>query len=338
MRIALDAMGSDNYPAPELAGALQAVRTLGCEVVLIGDEAQLRPSLDALQPGVAASKITIVHAPEQIKMAEKPALSARHKPENSMAMALQLLKDGQADAFVTMGNTGAAMTNALLLLGRLPGVKRPALLGTFPTATGKALVLDIGANAECKPFYLLQFGVMGSIYAEKVLGFPNPRVALLSNGEEAGKGNDLVKAAYPLLAGSGLNFIGNVEGKELFAGMVDVLVTDGFTGNIALKVAEATAQYFGRLVKDAFMRNWLTQLAGVVMRQPLRQAAKPLDPNEIGAAPLLGVRGLVFIGHGRSNAHAVSSAIQTAVTACEKNVLMGIAAAIGQAAMVVEKE
>jgi glycerol-3-phosphate acyltransferase PlsX len=337
MRIALDAMGSDNYPAPELAGALQAVRTLGCEVVLIGDEAQLRPSLDALQPGVAASKITIVHAPEQIKMAEKPALSARHKPENSMAMALQLLKDGQADAFVTMGNTGAAMTNALLL-GRLPGVKRPALLGTFPTATGKALVLDIGANAECKPFYLLQFGVMGSIYAEKVLGFPNPRVALLSNGEEAGKGNDLVKAAYPLLAGSGLNFIGNVEGKELFAGMVDVLVTDGFTGNIALKVAEATAQYFGRLVKDAFMRNWLTQLAGVVMRQPLRQAAKPLDPNEIGAAPLLGVRGLVFIGHGRSNAHAVSSAIQTAVTACEKNVLMGIAAAIGQAAMVVEKE
>ncbi len=245
-----------------------------------------------------------------------------------MAVGMTLLKEGRGEAFVTAGNTGGAMANALFRLGRLRGVKRPALATRFPTRKGFCVVLDIGANAECKPEYLLQFAVMGAIYAAHVLGVQNPRVGLLSNGEEAGKGNDLVKATYPLLEKSGLNFIGNVEGKELFNGDADVVVTDGFTGNVLLKGSEAVTKLIIDTLKEQLMASPRTKL-GALLAKPAFAALKGmLDPSEIGAAPLMGVNGLVFIGHGRSDARAMLSAIRAARQAVDHDLLEKLAAGI----------
>src|SRR5581483_4739250 len=232
-RIVVDAMGSDNYPTPDVEGAVMAAREYGVEIILVGDESKIRPVLSAQNPG--SLPIRIVHAPEMLTMEDKGedlAFKARHKDaKNSMAVGIDLVKRGEADAFVTAGNTGAGMVTALFRLGRLRGVDRPALAGPFPTATGICIVLDIGANPDCKPENLLQFAIMGSIYAEKVRGVKNPKVGIVSNGEEEGKGNELVRAATPLIKRSGLNYFGNVEGKEVIGGKVDVAVTDGFVGN-----------------------------------------------------------------------------------------------------------
>ena len=219
MKIVLDAMGSDGHPEPEIIAAVEATRTFGEEIYLVGREDLLRPRLEALAG--QNSLVKLIHAAEVVEMTDKPAQNARRKSDNSMAIGMDLVKAGQADAFITAGNTGGAMANALFRLGRIRGMKRPALTALFPVRGGHCVVLDIGANADCKAEYLLQFAQLGSVYAEKVLGKENPRVALLSNGEEAGKGNELVKETYPLLAESGLNFIGNVEGKELFGGEAD---------------------------------------------------------------------------------------------------------------------
>ena len=326
MRIIVDAMGSDRHPEPEIQAAVEAVRLFGDEIILVGKEDVLRPRLEALGPD--AAKVQVVHAPEVLAMTDKPATSARRKAQNSMAVGMTLLKEGRGEAFVTAGNTGGAMANALFRLGRLRGVKRPALATRFPTRKGFCVVLDIGANAECKPEYLLQFAVMGAIYAAHVLGVQNPRVGLLSNGEEAGKGNDLVKATYPLLEKSGLNFIGNVEGKELFNGDADVVVTDGFTGNVLLKGSEAVTKLIIDTLKEQLMASPRTKL-GALLAKPAFAALKGmLDPSEIGAAPLMGVNGLVFIGHGRSDARAMLSAIRAARQAVDHDLLEKLAAGI----------
>jgi glycerol-3-phosphate acyltransferase PlsX len=330
-RIVVDAMGSDAYPTPDVEGAVQAARDYGVEIILVGDQHKIRPVLEAQKPG--SLPIRIVHAAEMLTMEDKGedlALKARHKDaQNSMAVGMDLLKRGEADAFVTAGNTGAAMVTALFRLGRLRGVDRPAVAPVFPTETGTCVVLDIGANPDCKPENLLQFAIMGSAYAEKVRGVKSPKVGLVSNGEEEGKGNELVRAASPLLKNSGLNYYGNVEGKEVIGGKVDVAVTDGFVGNVMLKTAEAVGKLILNQVKTAIQNGGLlTKLGGLLVRPALRGIRRLLDPSEQGAAILLGVNGLVLIGHGRSDAVAIKSAIRQAQEAAEANVVGEIKAAI----------
>jgi phosphate acyltransferase len=320
-------MGSDHFPEPDVAGAVMAAREFGVEIILVGDEAVVAPALAAQQPG--SLPIRVVHAPEMLTMADKGfalALKAKRKnARNSMAVGLDLLKAGEADAFVTAGNTGAAAATAYFRLGTLEGIDRPALAPAFPTRTGTCVVLDIGANPDCKPENLLQFGVMGSIYAERVRRVARPRVGLLSNGEEAGKGNQLVRDTYPLLAASGLNFIGNVEGKEVIGGQADVVVTDGFTGNVMLKSSEAVAQLIIDVMREKIMAAPLwVKLGGALVKPALQSLRDLLDPSQEGAAPLLGIDGLVFIGHGRSDAVAIKNAIRLARNAVDAQVVASI--------------
>jgi glycerol-3-phosphate acyltransferase PlsX len=330
-RIVVDAMGSDNYPTPDVEGAVLAAREYGVEIILTGDAAKIQPVLDSA--GGTNLPIRVVHAPEMLTMHDKGedlVMKARHKEaQNSMAVGLDLVKNGQADAFVTMGNSGAIMVTALFRLGRIRGVDRPGLAGPFPTAAGICTVLDIGVNPDCTPENLLQFGIMGSVYAERVRGIKHPRVGLISNGEEAGKGSELVKAAYPLLANAKLNFAGNVEGKEIFNGNVDVAVTDGFTGNVFLKSTEAVAKLLIEKIRESIKGGGpLALVGGALIRPAMGKVRKLLDPAEEGAAPLLGINGLVFIGHGRSDAHAMKSAVRVAKNAVEAKVLDAMKSAI----------
>jgi glycerol-3-phosphate acyltransferase PlsX len=332
-RIVVDAMGSDEFPTPDVIGAVMAAREYGIEIILVGDEAQIKPVLAAQNP--EGLSIRVIHAPEMLTMEDKGmalVLKARRpNSKNSMAVGIDLVKSGEADAFVTAGNTGAASVTAFFRLGLIPGVDRPGLAPIFPTATGSCVVLDVGANPDCKPENLLQFGIMGAVYARQVRGVQNPSVGLLSNGEEAGKGNDLVKHTYPLLKASNLNFYGNVEGKEVIGGVVDVVVTDGFTGNVMLKSSEAVAKLILDKVKELITNGPLTaRVGGVLVRPTLRKIKRLLDPEEEGAAPLLGVNGLVFIGHGRSNEIAIKNAIRLARNAVETDVLGSIRTAVEQ--------
>jgi glycerol-3-phosphate acyltransferase PlsX len=301
-----------------------AAREYGVEVILVGDEALIKPVLAAQNPGNLP--IRIVHAPEMLTMEDKGealAFKARHKDsKNSMAVGIDLVKKGEADAFVTAGNTGAAWLTALFRLGRIRGIDKPALAPVFPTAKGSCIVLDIGANPDCEPNNLLQFAIMGSIYAEKVRGIKNPSIGLLSNGEEEGKGNRLVRETTPLLKTSGLNFYGNVEGKEVIGGVVDVAVTDGFTGNVMLKTSEAVAKLIVDKIKEVIKNGGpLAMLGGLLVKPALGQIKKLLDPSEEGAVPLLGVNGLVFIGHGRSDEIAIKNAIRVAKNTVESGLL-----------------
>ena len=330
-KIVVDAMGSDNYPAPDVEGAVMAAREYGVEIILVGDRSKIQPVLDSSNG--ANLPIHVINAPEMLTMHDKGedlVMKARHKEaQNSMAVGLDLVKNGEADAFVTAGNTGAAMVTSLFRLGRIRGVDRPALSGPFPTATGICSVVDIGANPDCKPENLLQFGIMGSVYAERVRGVKNPRVGLISNGEEAGKGSELVKEAYPLLEAAKLNFVGNVEGKEIFNGHADVAVTDGFTGNVFLKSTEAVAKLLIEKIRESIRGGGpLAMVGGALIRPAMGKVRKLLDPSEEGAAPLLGINGLVFIGHGRSDAVAMKNAVRVARNAAEAKVLDAIKLAI----------
>lgn len=330
MRIVVDAMGSDDYPRPDVEGSVMAAREYGVEVILVGDEKQIRPLLPP------SSSLRVVHAPDMLTMQDKGlalALKAKRKnAQNSMAIGIDLVKSGEAQAFVTAGNTGAAAATAYFRLGTLPGVDRPALAPLFPTRHGHCVVLDIGANPDCKPENLVQFARMGCVYAERVRGVHNPRLGLLSNGEEAGKGNQLVKDAYPLLTAAGLNFIGNVEPKELIGGEADVVVTDGFSGNVLLKSSEAVASFLLNTIKEKLEAAPLhVKLGAMLIRPTLRSIRKLLDSSEEGAAPLLGVNGLVFIGHGRSDAAAIKNAVHVAKQAVEADVLNRIRDEIARA-------
>jgi glycerol-3-phosphate acyltransferase PlsX len=326
MRIALDAMGSDNHPQPELGAVVEASLRWKDPILLIGPEELLKSSLANYE--YDPNLVQVIHAPEVLQMTDSPARTAKGKAESSMAVGMELLKNDQADAFVTAGNTGGAMANALFRLGRIRGVKRPALGTLFPVQDGHAILIDVGANADCRPVYLHQFAIMGAVYAEILLKIPSPRVGLVSNGEEPGKGNTLVKETFPLLEKSGLNFVGNLEPKELFAGEADVAVTDGFTGNVLVKTSEAVAKLLTNIIKTEITASPISSLGGVLARPAFRRVGVTLDPAEYGAAPLLGVRGLVFVGHGRSDSRAMVNAIRVAREAVEGGLLDALENAI----------
>lgn len=326
MTLILDAMGSDRYPDPEIQAAVDTAKLFDEDVLLVGHEEMLVPKLKAVDP--ANRRVRVVDAPDILEMHEKPVEAAKRKPRNSMAVGLELIKKGEGQAFVSAGNTGGVMFNALRTLGRIKGVQRPALTAMFPTRVGHCVVLDIGANADCRPEFLVEFAIMGSVYAEKVLGKSSPRVGLLSNGEEAGKGNQLIKDTFHLLEDADLNFLGNVEAKELFGGEADVVVTDGFTGNILLKSSEAVGKMITDVLKEEMSRS-VIRMAGALMVKPaFIRVKKMMDPREVGAAPLLGIDGLVFVGHGRSDAHALVSAMKVAHQSVEINLLNAIQSAI----------
>jgi glycerol-3-phosphate acyltransferase PlsX len=324
MRIVLDAMGSDQHPQPEIDAAIEITQAYGPGLILVGDEPRLRAAI-----GNRAPELEIVHAPEVFSMdAHISTHGALRRAQNSMGVGIDMVKEGRAEAFVSAGNTGGIMGVGLARLGRLPGLKRPALTVLFPVKGGRCVALDIGANAECKPEYLLQFALMGSAYAEKVLGIQNPRVGLVSNGEEEGKGNDLVQATFPLLAASDLNFVGNVEGKEIFGGAVDVVVTDGFTGNVLMKSSEALAKFITDRLREEMMSSWRTKIGGLLAKPAFAELRKDLDPREVGAAPLLGLNGLVFVAHGRSDARSMISAVKLARRSVEVGLLDYLRASI----------
>ncbi len=311
MRIVVDAMGSDNRPVPDVAGAVAAAREFSDTIILVGDQARIEEQLR--QHDTHGLSIEVVPAEQEVLMTDTPSVVARSKPQSSMHVGMNLVKAGQADAFVTCGNTGAALAIATLrTLHRIPGVLRPALT-TLLTIGGRRWILaDIGANADCKPEWLLQFAVMGSIYAERAMGLRAPRVALLSNGEEEGKGNLLIKDAAKLLEASSLNYVGNVEPKEMLAGAAEVVVMDGFVGNITIKSLEAMGDLLFKLIKAELTSDLRSKLSGLLGRPAFRRVYRQVDPFEVGGAPLLGVNGVVIIGHGRSTAVAVKNAIRQA--------------------------
>jgi phosphate acyltransferase len=318
MKIALDAMGSDDRPVPDVQGAVLAAREYGITVMLVGDQDKIKAELAKLD--TQGLDLPVVHAPSEIGMTEHID-AVKSKKDASLNVGVRLVKQKQADAFVTAGNSGAAMVAALFGLGRIRGIERPALGSIFPTATGRSFLLDIGANAEVKPEYLYQFGIMGSAYAQKVMGIASPRVALLSNGEEEGKGPPIVREAYALLKNSKLNFIGNVEGKDVPKGIADVVVMDGFAGNIVIKLSEGLADTLVGFIKAEIKKRPIA-IVGAALAKPAFDALKTrLDYAEIGGGILMGVDGVTIIGHGRSNAKAIKNAIRVAKQAVEGNML-----------------
>jgi glycerol-3-phosphate acyltransferase PlsX len=325
MKIVVDAMGGDRAPAVVVDGAVQAARELGLEIVLVGRRNAIRAELDRYE--TAGLALAVEHASQVIKMDEhSPAATTKAEKDSSMVVGMDLLKRGGADAFFTAGHSGGALAAALFRLGRMRGIKRPAISTIFPshTAQGHCFLLDIGANADCKPEWLLQFAIMGSAYAERVLGVPNPRVAIVSNGEEEGKGNQLVQEAVPLLKASGLNFVGNAEGKDIPWGIADVVVTDGFTGNVIIKLAEGVSRYLFEVLKDEITARGVSKVGGLLAKPAFDAVRHRLDYREYGGAPLLGVDGAVIIGHGRSDALAIKNGIRVAAQTVENGVLEAI--------------
>lgn len=320
--IALDAMGGDHMPDAAIDGALQAAAA-GERVVLVGDEARLRAALAA-----RGGDLPVVHAGDVIGMHDQ-AGDVRRRKDASIVVATRLVKEGRASAVVSMGHSGATMAAALLLLGRLPGVERPAILANIPTKTGFTALIDAGANADCRPGWLQQFAIMGSVYARAFYDTSEPTVGLMSIGEEEGKGNELVLEAHALLKRTpGIAFHGNVEGRDLLAGTTDVVVTDGFTGNVMLKLAEGEAKVLFGLVRDALRSSWRAKLGGLLVRPALRGVAARLDPGTYGAQPLLGVAGYAFIGHGSADGLAVRNALSTARRMVDARVTDNIAAGL----------
>jgi glycerol-3-phosphate acyltransferase PlsX len=310
-RVALDALGGDRGLAEVVAGAILAARELSIPVTLVGPSGPVSAALAERAP--KGLPIDVVDAPDLIEMGEHPTRAVRRRPNATLNVGIRLVKEGRAGAFVTAGNTGAAMAAGLFGLGRLPGVERPALATVFPTATGRCLILDVGANADCRPSYLQQFAVMGERYAHLVLGMPRPRVGLLSNGEEETKGSALVLEAHQLLKSTGLNFVGNVEGKDVPRGAADVVVCDGFTGNVLVKAAEGIGELTFQLMREEIGASGLPGVLGALLLKPaLRRIKRRVDYQEYGGAPLLGVGGVVIVAHGRSSARAIRNAVRVA--------------------------
>jgi phosphate acyltransferase len=309
--IAVDAMGGDHAPRPEVEGAVVAAREFGVRIVLVGLAPELKREL-AKHPH-RGLPIEIVPASEVITMHDSPSQAFRKKKDSSAHVAAKLVRDGLADGFISAGNTGAVMAVARFGLGTLSSVDRAALAAPFPTARGgTSVMLDVGANVDSKPAHLVQFAVMGEIYYRAIFGTRRPKVALLSIGEEEMKGNELTREAHIRLKQSTLNFVGNVEGREIFGGAVDVIVCDGFIGNVALKISEGVAQHIVGLLKDALQSTLSSQVGYVLSKKAYRNFRKKIDYSEYGGAPLLGVRGVTVIGHGSSNAHAIKNAIRVA--------------------------
>lgn len=311
MKIALDAMGGDNSPRVEIEGAVIAASQLGIEIILVGDENKIRDELK--KHGNSHNlPLTIVKATEVITMDELPAMAVRKKRDSSIVVAVRLVKEGKADAVVSAGSTGAVMTACLFELGRLKGISRPALATLMPTLTGDSVLLDIGANVDCRASNLLEFAVMGNVYARYILKKENPRVGLLSVGEEDSKGNELIKEAYLLFEKGPFNFIGNVEGREIVNGKADVVVCDGFIGNVVLKFGESVAEMILTLLKQEFTRGILSKIGVMFLRPALKNFRKRVDYSEYGGAPLLGIDGDCIICHGSSNSKAIMNALRVA--------------------------
>ncbi len=310
--IALDAMGADKAPEPEIRGAILACRTLPVHVHLVGPQERIRPLLHEYLDGERLP-IDIVHASEHIGMNEKAAHAVRAKRDSSMRVGLRLVREKKVSGFFTAGNTGAGMATAKMVLGALPGVDRPALAVVVPTSAGSpCILLDVGANVDCKPQNLEQFAVMGEMYARSVLKISRPRVGLLSIGEEEGKGNELTAETLPLLKQLPINFIGNVEGRDIYNGHADVIVCDGFVGNVALKTSEGLTKLVRDMLKQSLNTTVTAQVGALLSRKAFNAFKKRLDPSEYGGAPLLGVRGVCIIGHGSSNERAIYNGIRVA--------------------------
>jgi len=312
MKIALDAMGGDKAPIGIVDGAFEAAREASGRlgVVLVGKRDVIEGYIGERE--LRAPNVEIVDAPEVVEMSESPATAIRRKRASSIGIAMNLHREGKVEAVVSAGNTGAVVASSLLTMGRLPGIERPAIAIYMPTKNGGTVLLDGGANSDCDPHNLLQFAFMGSVYAETFLGKAKPRVALLSIGEERSKGNELTRAAYELLEKSGLNFVGNVEGRDVFAGKADVVVTDGFVGNVVLKFTETIIYYINDLIRDEVARHALAKIGAQLMKPVFRGVKRTLDYAEYGGAPLLGVDGVVIISHGKSSSRAIKNAILAA--------------------------
>ncbi|MEE8347452.1 MAG: phosphate acyltransferase PlsX [Dehalococcoidia bacterium] len=317
--IALDAMGGDHAPGEIVAGAVQAARELGLRVALVGVPEAITAEL--AKHGDRPDTVTVVPASEVIAMDEHPAQAARHKKDSSIVVGLRMVKQGEAGAFVSAGNTGAIMAAAIMYLGRIKGIERPTLAALMPLSGKLTVLLDIGANADCKPSYLLQFAQMASAYMERVWKVERPKVALLNIGEEETKGSSLAQEAYALLSKSDLNFIGNVEGRDVPTDIADVIVTDGFTGNVVVKTMEGMADFIMKQLRTAIKSRPWYAAAGLALMPAFNQMRKKLDYREYGAGPLLVVNGLVFIGHGPSDARAIFSALRVASEAAQSGML-----------------
>ncbi|HEY8464676.1 MAG TPA: phosphate acyltransferase PlsX [Bacillota bacterium] len=326
MWIAIDAMGGDFAPREIVLGAVSACQELNAEIILVGDETAIKEVLKG--KATTGLKLEIRHTSEVITMEEHPATAVRHKKNSSLVVANQLVKEGKAAAVISAGNTGAAMAASLFGLGRIAAVSRPAIAIPMPTAKGISVLLDAGANADCQPEDLLQFAHMGSVYAEKVLNLNTPRVGLLSIGEEATKGNRLTIEAHRLLNASNLNFIGNIEGRDIHRGVCEVIVCDGFVGNIVLKMTEGLAGVLFEQIKTAVTASWWSSLGGMFLRGAFRQIKAKLDNTEYGGAPLLGLNGVSIISHGNSNAKAIKNAIRVAMRAVEERLVEKITIAL----------
>jgi phosphate acyltransferase len=312
LTIAVDAMGTDHAPKAEVEGAVRAARDLGVKVILVGRQEVVEPELKQHEDH-RDLPIAVVDARDVVTMADSAAKAFRAKRESSIRVAARLVRDGSAEGFVSAGNTGAVMATAKMVQGVVPGVDRPALVGILPTSSGSPVVLvDVGANVGCSPEMLAQFAVMGEVYSRIILRRPNPRVGLLSIGEEEHKGNGLTRAATPLLKKLNLNFIGNVEGGDIYAGHVDVIVCDGFIGNVALKVSEGLGDMLKGLLQESLEANIKRKIGYVLARNAFKDFRRRLDYSEYGGAPLLGVRGVTIICHGRSNGNAIKNAIRVA--------------------------
>lgn len=326
MKIAVDAMGGDRAPGVVVEGSLLAAKELGVEILLVGGKEAVTEEL--ARHGSRFPPLEIIPASEIVAMDESPS-SALKKKESSMKVAFELMKRGEVQAVVSAGNSGAMMATGMFILGNLPQVERPAILVVVPTHGKGAVIIDAGANVDCKPRHLVQFGLMGSIYAEKVLEIPNPRVGVLSNGEEDGKGNDLTRAASEQLGSAPVNYVGYVEGRDIFDGSVDVVVCDGFTGNVTLKTMEGLAAFLVGELKTAFRRDYRSRLGYLLCRRSLHQSYNRLDHSEYGGAPLLGLDGVAIIAHGGSDPKAIKNAIRVAMETVAHDVNRHITEVLG---------
>ncbi len=315
MKIAVDAMGGDYGLKPAVEGAIAAVKELGIEVGLVGDETQIREQLRRV--GCSDARVMVHHAPQVVEMHEPPAQIARKKRGSSVWIATEMVKHGEASAVISAGNTGASMVASFFVLGVIKGVERPAIAATLPTLTGTAVMLDVGANVDCTAKHLEQFALMGNEYGKHLLGKPDPRVGLLSIGEEESKGNEVTKEAFKALKASPLNFIGNVEGRDVYSGVADVIVCDGFIGNIALKISEGLADTIKKILLREVARSRLGKLSYLFLAGPLVRLRRRVDYAEFGGAPLLGVNGITIVCHGRSSAKAIKNAIARAKSLAE---------------------
>jgi len=324
MHIAVDAMGGDFAPAQIVQGASQAATEYDLDISLVGLPSAVQPLLDS------HPRLRLVPSTQVVAMDEHPAQAVRAKPDSSMSVCARMCKEGRADGWISAGNSGAIMATALFIQGRIKGVERPALGSIVPTQNGFAYFLDVGANVDSKPEYMVQFAMMGAVYAREMLGRDNPRVGLLSNGEEAGKGDERVRETAKRLNGSLKGFIGNVEPKDIYGAKADVIVADGFVGNVAIKMAEATADFLFRNLRDEIPNTMRGKLGGMLIRPGVRQLRARVDWREFGGAPLLGIDGVAVIAHGRSDARAIKNAIRVTRDAVDNQLVGKIRAEVGK--------